>query len=171
MDSTIIGAVIGACATLVAVLISWKLQQKRVSAHDLKLFEKYKDLFVSNSVAEFYRQHDFLASFPEKYWTPLSVYVDNWHKPEFEFSDPGLNKTHKSLYKAAEQLATTIAGNTVTIAPNYSMRSVKPDNLPFGPVPEYIKAEAAEINLLVPSFISAHDAFIKLGIKRLYKNA
>ncbi|HCZ9278005.1 TPA: hypothetical protein O4G40_004535 [Vibrio alginolyticus] len=144
------------------------LGTSKVNTHDLELFEQYKGMFVTTGAAEFYRQHDFLAQFSEDYWRPLSSYVDNWYKPDFEFSNSKLQKQHKTLYEAAEKLGTAIAGNTVTIAPTYKMRSVRPDNLAFGPIPDHIKEEAKEINGLVPAFIKAHDDFVKLGNRELY---
>ncbi|MGY2572436.1 hypothetical protein [Vibrio sp. C8] len=143
-------------------------ESSKVNTHDLELFEQYKSMFVTTGVAEFYRQHDFLAQFSEDYWRPLSRYVDTWYKPDYEFSNSKLRKKHKTLYAAAEKLGITIAGNTVTIAPTYKMRSVRPDNLAFEPIPNHIKEDAKEINSLIPAFIKAHDDFVKLGNRELY---
>ena len=86
-----------------------------VSKHDLELYEKYKNLFVTKGVADFYSQHDFLGSFQEDYWIPLSNYVDTWHSVEYEFVDKRLNSAHKKVYSSASKLGVAIAKNTVPI--------------------------------------------------------
>jgi hypothetical protein len=133
----------------------------RVSSRDVGLYEEYKSLFVRNGVAEFYRQHDFLGSFREEYWRPLSLYVDGWHTVEHEFVHKKLNKLHKRVYEKAAKLGGAIAKNTVPIGTGGHIRSVKPDNMPFGPTPEHIKVEARDINSLVPEFIKAHESFVR----------
>lgn len=139
-----------------------------VSDHDIELYEKYKSLFIENGVAEFYRQHDFLGSFEEEYWRPLSRYVDTFETVEHEFVDKRLNVAHKKVYSSAFRLGTTIAKNTVPVGKSGYMRSVKPDDLHTGPTPEHIKKEAQEINNLVPSFIKAHKKFVRLATSKLY---
>lgn len=37
--------------------------QPAVNEHDIQLYEKYKALFVTNGIAEFYKSHDFFGSF------------------------------------------------------------------------------------------------------------
>ena len=138
-----------------------------VSEHDLELYEKYKNLFVTNGVAEFYSQHDFLGSFQEDYWIPLSNYVDTWDNVEHEFVDKRLNSAHKKVYTSASILGIAIAKNTVPIGAKGAIRSVKPDHLPVGPTPESILEEAKEINNLVPDFSKAHKRFIRLANSRL----
>jgi hypothetical protein len=137
------------------------------NAHDRELYEKYRALFLSNGIAEFYRRHDFMATFAESEWAPLSNYVDNWVGPEFEFVDKRLNKAHAAVKSAATRLGVSIAKNTVPIG-NGHLRSVKPDYLPPGPTPDWIKREASEIQALVPAFMEAHDEFVKLAAKRLH---
>lgn len=138
-----------------------------VNDHDVELYEKYKALFVDNGVAEFYRQHNFLASFRENYWVPLSHYVDNWENVEHEFVDTRLQKKHRKAYEAAEKLGVAISKYTVSIGDG-TFRSVKPDHVPK-PIPESIKKEAKEINALKPAFAKAHRDFIRLANKKLRK--
>ena len=138
-----------------------------VSKHDLELYEKYKNLFVTKGVADFYSQHDFLGSFQEDYWIPLSNYVDTWHSVEYEFVDKRLNSAHKKVYSSASKLGVAIAKNTVPIGTKGVIRSVKADHLPVGPTPESILEEAKEINNLVPDFIRAHKRFVRLANSRL----
>ncbi len=151
-------------------IANWFGGGANVSSHDIDLFEKYKNLFVKNGVAEFYRQHDFLGSFQNEYWRPLSSYVDHWHTVEYEFVDKKLNKDHKKVYSAAEKLGLAIAKYTVPIGKNGYLRSVKPDNLPFGPTPDHIVDEAKRINELVPAFIKAHTTFVKSANSKLFKH-
>lgn len=150
-------------------LASWFSGGSGASNHDIELYEQYKDLFIKNGVAEFYRQHDFLGSFQEEYWKPLSHYVDHWHTVEHEFVNKSLDKAHKKVYASAYKLGLTIAKNTVPIGKDAYLRSVKPDGLPFGPTPDHIIEEAKEINALVPDFIHAHRKFVKLANSKLYK--
>ncbi len=151
-------------------LRAWICGGTKPNQHDIDLYEQYKALIVSSGVAEFYRQHDFLCAFEEAYWTPFSRYVDTWDTVEHEFVDNRLNKTHKNLYASALKLATTISKNTVPTGPKGYLRSVKPDHLVRGPTPEHIKNEAREINCLVPSFIKAHQKFIRLANRRLRRS-
>ncbi len=148
-------------------LMTWLIDGSRANQHDVELYEEYRSLFVDNGVAEFYRQHDFLGSFMEAYWLPLSQYVDSWNTVEHEFVDKRLNKVHKKVYEAALKLGTAIAKNTVPIGKDDYLRSVKPDYLPPGPTPEHIKDEAREINDLVPNFVNAHQKFVRLANQRL----
>ncbi len=136
------------------------------SPHDRDLYGKYRTLFLTNGVAEFYRRHDFIAAFAESEWAPLSSYVDGWDGPQFEFVDKKLNKAHAAVKLAATKLGMSIAKNTVPIG-NGHLRSVKADYHPSGPTPDWIKRDAAEIQELVPAFVKAHDDFVKLAAKRL----
>jgi len=151
-------------------IIFWKSGSGEISVHDIELYEKYKSLFIENGAAEFYKQHDFLGSFQEGYWRPLSRYVDNWDTVEHEFVDKELNNAHKNVYSRAFNLGITIANNTVPIGRGSHMRSVKPDYMPLGPTPDRIKEEAQEINNLVPSFTEAHEFFVRLANSKLYKS-
>lgn len=148
-------------------LAAWLTGGTNINSHDVALYEKYKSLFVQNGVAEFYRQHDFLGSFDEENWTPLSRYVDRWHTVEHQFVNKKLNKLHSKVYKEASKLGGAIARNTVPIGSGGHMRSVKPDNIPTGPTPDQIKTEAKEINFLVPAFIKAHESFVKYANYKL----
>lgn len=148
-------------------IADWTAGGKNVSAHDVALYEKYKCLFIYNGLAEFYRQHDFLAAFNEVNWKPLSRYVDSWDTVENEFVNKSLNKLHKKVYASAFELGSAIAKNTVPIGPGGHMRSVKSDNMPIGQTPEHIKEEAREINNLVPEFIKAHKSFVKYASCKL----
>lgn len=139
-----------------------------VNQHDVKLYDAYRGLLIENGVAEFYQQHDFLGSFPQACWSPLSQYVDTWATVEHEFADKQLEKAHEKVYAAALKLGTVIATNTVPIGDG-TFRSVKPDHLPPGPLPEHIRNEAKEINDSVPAFVGAHQAFVRLAIRRLRK--
>lgn len=138
-----------------------------INSHDIDLYKKYKSIFIVNGVAEFYRQHDFLGSFPEDQWKPLSHYVDNWHAVDHEFVNRKLNKLHKKVYESASKLGVAIATNTVPIGSGGHFLSVKPDYTPVGPTPEHIKEEAKEINSLVPAFIKAHESFVKYANYKL----
>lgn len=135
--------------------------------HDIELYDQYKALIVDSGVAEFYRSHDFLGAFETAYWTPFSRYVDSWGTVNHEFVDSRLNRRHKKVYKNAHKLGLAIATNTVPIGASGHLRSVKPDSMPIGPTPEHIKAEAKEINSLVPEFISAHKKFVRLANRKL----
>ncbi|QUM81154.1 hypothetical protein HWV01_13090 [Moritella sp. 5] len=148
---------------------AWLSGGMNVNSHDVGLYEEYKQLFISNGVAEFYRQHDFLGSFGEELWRPLSRYVDNWHTVEHEFTHKKLNKLHKKVYENAAELGGAIAKYTVPIGPGGHMRAVKPDYIPIGPIPEHIKEEAREINSLVPEFIKAHESFVRYANRKLGK--
>ena len=57
-------------------IAGWFSKDAPISAHDLKLDQQYKELFIDNGLAEFYRHHDFLAAFRDDQWRPLSAYVD-----------------------------------------------------------------------------------------------
>lgn len=148
-------------------IADWATGGKNINPHDAALYEEYKSLFVSNGVADFYSQHDFLGAFSEDNWRPLSRYVDGWHTVEHEFVHKKLNKLHKNVYESASKLGAAIAGNTVPIGPGGHMRSVKPDNMPGGPTPEHIKEEAREIDNLVPDFIKAHKSFVRYANSKL----
>ncbi len=148
-------------------IVAWFSGGTAVSKHDLKLYGEYKSLFVTNGAAEFYEHHDFLGSFQEEYWIPLSNYVDMWGNVEHEFVDKKLHSSHKKVYLFGSKLGTTIAKNTVLIGKSGNMRSVKPDYLPTGPTPESIIGEAKEINKLVPDFIKAHKRFVRLANSKL----
>jgi hypothetical protein len=137
------------------------------SEHDAALYQRYKQLFIDNGVAEFYRRHDFLGAFEEEVWSPLSEYVDNWHRVEFEFVDAKLEKVHKNVYSSAAKLAGRIATYTVGIGKSGNLRSVKPDSLLSGPTPQAIIDQAKEINELAPPFVAAHEKFVRLANKRL----
>jgi hypothetical protein len=141
-----------------------------VNEHDVELYEKYKVLFVVTGAAEFYKRHDFLSSFSEEYWRPMSKYVDNWHTVEHEFVDGKVNNAHKKVYKAATKLGEAIAKYTVTIDSNGRIRSVKPKHV-CSPTPEHIKREAKVINDLRPAFAKAHANFVRLANKRLRKRS
>ncbi len=110
---------------------------------------------------------DFLGAFESAYWSPFSRYVDSWGTIDHEFIDPLLNRAHREVYEKALELGRTIAKNTVPIGATGHLRSVKPDYLPAGPTPDHIKAEAMEINSLVPSFTLAHERFVRLANRRL----
>lgn len=148
--------------------VGWIRRDVPADPHDIELYARYKTLFIAGGVAEFYRQHDFLSSFPQARWSPLSQYVDTWDNVEHEFSDKQLQKAHRKVYGAALKLGSAIAKNTVPVGDG-SSRSVKPDNLPLGPTPEDIKNEAKEINDAVPAFADAHRAFVRLANGRLRK--
>ncbi|MBT3039206.1 MAG: hypothetical protein KME37_09760 [Candidatus Thiodiazotropha sp. (ex Codakia orbicularis)] len=151
-------------------VVSWpgRNNTSNISQHDIDLYEEYKSLFITNGVAKFYRQHDFLGAFQEDLWKPLSHYVDTWDTVEYEFVDKELDALHRKVYKSAYSLGTTIAGNTIPIGKDGHMRSVKPDNLPIGPTPEHILQEAQEINALTPEFYKCHEAFVKMASSKLY---
>jgi len=136
-----------------------------VNEHDVELYQKYIALFVTNGAAEFYRQHDFLMSFEEAYWTPLSHYVESWDSVEHEFVSWRLRRKHLKVYKAAKALGIAIATYTVPIG-NGTLRSVKPDHV-SKPIPEGIKAEAKKINELRPAFVEAHQNFVRLANRKL----
>lgn len=146
---------------------AWVSGGAKINSHDVKLYKEYMRLFVNNGVAEFYRQHDFLGSFNQDQWRPLSHYVDSWHTVEHEFTHKKLNKLHKKVYESATDLGCAIAKYTVPIGRGGHIRSVKPDNMPAGPTPEDIKNEAQEINNLVPDFINAHEAFVRYANSKL----
>lgn len=141
-----------------------------VNEHDAHLYEKYKALFVDNGVAEFYKGHDFLGSFSEECWRPMSEYVDNWHTVEHEFVDGRVNNAHKKVYKAATKLGEAIAKYTVTIDTDGRIRSVKPRDA-GSPTPKHIKKEAKEINDLRPAFAKGHARFVRLANKRLRRRS
>ncbi len=141
-----------------------------VNEHDVELYGKYKVLFVDNGAAEFYKNHDFLISFRDEYWRPMSEYVDNWHTVEHQFVDGKVNNTHKKVYKAATKLGEAVANYTVTIDADGQTRSVKPRDV-CGPTPEHIKREAKEINDLRPAFANAHAKFVRLANNRLRKRS
>lgn len=161
-------AVCGLVFILTEIIRRAASNKKTTNYYDITLFERYKSLFVENGVAEFYRQHDFLGSFKEEFWRPLSDYIDTWNTPDHEFADKQLQKAHKDLYEKAEKLGFAIAKYTVPIGKEGHLRSVKPDSLPPGPTPEHIKNEAKEINALVPGFFEAHSKFIRLANQKLY---
>lgn len=93
--------------------------------------------------------------------------MDSWGTVDHEFVDPRLNKAHKKVYEMASELGAAISKNTVSIGVAGHLRSVKPDSLPAGPTPEHIKAEAKEINSLVPGFTRAHEKFVRLANRKL----
>lgn len=135
--------------------------------HDIDLYARYRGLVVDSGIYEFYRSHDFIGAFENSYWSPFSRYVDSWETVDHEFNDSRLNKAHKKVYERASELGAAIAKNTVCVGATGHLRSVKPDRLPAGPTPENIKAEAKEINSLVPGFIEAHESFVRLANRRL----
>ncbi|NYF20318.1 hypothetical protein HDC36_001779 [Xanthomonas sp. JAI131] len=139
----------------------------KANQHDIDLYRQYRELIVDSGVADFYRSHDFLGAFKNSYWSPFSRYVDSWGTVDHKFIDSRLNKAHEKVYKTASELGMAIAKNTVSAGATGHLRSVKPDSLPAGPTPEHIKAEAREINLLVPCFTRAHEKFVRLANRRL----
>jgi hypothetical protein len=136
-----------------------------VNEHDVELYEKYTALFITNGAAEFYRHHDFLMSFEEALWKPLSGYVENWDTVEHEFVNRKLRRKHAKVYQSAKALGIAIATYTVPIG-NGTLRSVKPDHV-SKPVPENIKEEARKINVLRPAFAEAHQNFVRLANRKL----
>jgi hypothetical protein len=42
--------------------------------------------------------------------------------------------------------------------------------LPLGPTPDWVIRDAAAINALKLPFVKAHEKFVRLGKKRLYRN-
>lgn len=139
----------------------------RRNQHDIDLYKRYRELIVDSGIYQLYRGHDFLGAFQNAYWSPFSQYVDSWGTVDHEFIDPRLNRAHQNVYEKASELGMAIAKNTVLIGATGHLRSVKPDSLPAGATPENIKAEAREINSLVPGFISAHESFVRLANRRL----
>lgn len=148
-------------------IAGWFSKDAPISAHDLKLYQQYKELFIDNGLAEFYRQHDFLAAFREDQWRPLSAYVDEWHTVEHEFVDQELNAASKKVYESAYELGMAIAQYTVSIN-NGQMRSVKSDRMASQPTPDHVKQEAREINSLTHPFNEAHKGFVRLANTKLY---
>ncbi len=150
-------------------IFGWFRGAESINEHDVALYEKYKGLFVDNGVAEFCLSHDFLGSFLESNWRPLSEYADNWHRVEYQFVDKRLNRAHTKVYKRAYALAIAISKYTVPIGKQGNVRSVKSDRLPIGPTPPEILAQATEINRLKPGFAKAHMKFVRLANSRLQK--
>jgi hypothetical protein len=165
MFETITSAITGAIG-LVREIFSLS---SSVNEHDVELYEGYKALFVKNGAAEFYRQHDFLTSFEEAYWKPLSHYVDSWDTVEHEFVNRKLRRTHAKVYKAAKALGIAIAKYTVPIGDG-TLRSVKPDHV-SKPIPDNLKEEARMINALRPAFAEAHQNFVRLANRKLRKRS
>lgn len=165
MFETITSAITGVIG-LVREIFSFS---SSVNEHDIELYERYTALFVKNGAAEFYRQHDFLMSFEEAYWKPLSCYVDSWDTVEHEFVNRKLRRTHAKVYEAAKALGIAIATYTVPIG-NGTLRSVKPDHV-SKPIPDNIKEEARKINALRPAFAEAHQNFVRLANRKLRKRS
>jgi len=143
---------------------------EKPNSKDIQLFEEFASLFAKNDRIRFYKEHDFLGSFREEFWKPLSEYVEIWNNAEHEYVDQEIEEASKKVYSSGYRLASTIAKNTVPIGRTGAARSVKPDHLGFGPTPDWVISDAKEINALAPPFVEAHEEFIRLGRKKLYSS-
>ncbi len=153
------------------ILVLIDRYREPINEHDIALFKKYKAIFVDNGVAETYRQHDFLGTFAEADWRPLSRFVDTWGAVEYEFVDKKLNSDLKRVYVSGKDLAEKIARCTVPIGSEGSLRSVKPDGLPGGSIPEDIREQARLINDAVPPFVTAHKKFVRRANRKLSRGS
>ena len=145
---------------------SKKSLKSNINKKDVELFEEFIALFSNNDLIRFYKEYDFLGSFDKKFIDPLYEFIEFWDNAAHEFIDEELENEKNNLYKAAYELGTTIARNTV---PNrHGFISVKPDHLAGGPTPDWVINDAKEINALAPRFVELHEAFIRLGRKKLY---
>lgn len=135
---------------------------------DVELFEEFLKLFTEGDKIRFFKEHDFLASFHAEDVQPLHCFVESWNNAAHEFVDGKIERARKRLYRKGRVLGTSIARGTVHHGDN--LISVKPRGLPLGPTPDWVIRDAAAINALKLPFVKAHEKFVRLGKKRLYRN-
>jgi hypothetical protein len=135
---------------------------------DVELFEEFVKLFAEGDKIRFFKEHDFLASFHAEDIQPLLRFVESWNNATHEFVDGKIERARKKLYRTGRVLGTSIARGTVHHGDN--LISVKPRGLPMGPTPAWVIRDAESINALKLPFVKAHEKFIKIGKKRLYRN-
>lgn len=134
------------------------------SRHDKELFEQFLSIFAKNDRIRFFKEHDFLGSFQKDRIDGLYEFVETWGNAAHEFIDQDVEKKRKDIYESAKRLAGAIAQYTT---PNQAgLISVKPDNLPHGPTPDWIEREAKEINDCADEFAAKHEDFIRFCHKK-----
>lgn len=132
---------------------------KNICDHDRELFNQFLSLFAENDRIRFFKEHDFLGSFQKDRIDGLNEFVETWDNAAHEFVDQDVEEKRKEIYDAAEKLALAIA--RYTTPSQFGYISVKPDSLPDGPTPDWIKDQAKEMNDCASEFVKEHEKFIR----------
>ncbi|NOR45341.1 MAG: hypothetical protein GQ534_07110 [Candidatus Delongbacteria bacterium] len=133
---------------------------------DVGLYNELIELLSDSGVVKFLKEQDFNGSFLHDYIEPLIKFVILWDNPEHEFIDPDIEQKRVELLKSAKRLANKIANKTSYI--NASVQSVKPRHLLSGPMPDWVKRDAEEINQVADDFVEKYDEFVRFAKIKLY---
>jgi hypothetical protein len=129
----------------------------RVNEVDRRLFSDFTSIFTP-SVITFFREHDFHNTFPADPMNRLFQYTDGWSTTEHEFVDGDIQKRHQEFRDSAMTLANALAEYTRSMGSN--MATVKPVDHQGGPLPDWVRNEAKELNRLASAFVESHQAFL-----------
>lgn len=129
--------------------------------HDSVLFEEFLRIFPINPTLFLLKEKDFGDSFPREDLQPLYKFVDTWNSVDKEFLNKKLEKERRSLYSAAEDLASEFAKRTVPIGEGDYI-SVFPDNLRGGLRPDHVIEDAKVLNQKAREFTPKYESFIRI---------
>lgn len=128
-------------------------------ADDLDLLRKFRGLLEPADI-KFFREHDFLGSFPNEPMKRLFEYLETWTTVEHEFIDPVVQEEHAKFREKAKDLGHVLSAYTTN---NGDFSTVKPPGPQAGPTPEWVRKEAEEINQKASEFVEAHQEFLKFA--------
>lgn len=129
---------------------------------DLRLLAKLRELLGPADI-KFFREHDFLGSFPNEPMNRLFEYLETWTTVEHEFIDAEVGVAHGKFRKKAKALGLVLSKYTTN---NGDFSTVKPPGPQTGPTPDWVKEEAEEINQKASDFVEAHQEFLKFARNR-----
>jgi len=126
--------------------------------NDIALFKEFLTVLSPTEVIDFFRHHDFSGSFTFKNIEQLRHFVSDWKNPDKEFISKELEVDRRRLLEEATKLSSLIARNTAPI--QHDVYSVKPRDL-IGPIPDWIKEEAENMNTAATNFVAMYDEFVR----------
>lgn len=134
-------------------------QKRDLSEKDINLLKEFSDIFTPQVVA-FFRDHDFRGAFHTEPMNRLFLYADHWNTVEHEFIDKDLQSAQVPFREKAMKFARALAEYTTS---NQGMATVKPVGHDGGPLPDWVKAQAKELNALASEFVEAHQSFLRFA--------
>lgn len=134
----------------------------RPDGDDARLLVTFRELLEPADI-KFFREHDFLGSFPNEPMKRLFEYLETWTTVEHEFIDPAVEKAHGKFREKAKALGLVLSKYTTN---HGDFSTVKPPGPQSGPPPEWVKEEAQEINQKATNFVEAHQEFLKFARNR-----
>ena len=134
-------------------------QNRSGTDKDRNLLEEFSDIFTPQ-VVTFFRDHDFRGTFHVSPMDRLFFYTDHWTTVEHEFIDKDLQKAQDEFREKAVKLARALAEYTTS---SQGMATVKPAVHDGGPLPDWVKAQAKELNDLATEFVGAHQRFLRFA--------